>query len=139
MEELTAGVTMKLVTDPDDLQELITTREGEERELIGQMLSDRARAAAAAVYAVERAAATVAKVERHLGRELERTVHLLHGMQAARLGRGEHVGEVLGGVLEVGVRREGVVAALAEARGSGPPVSFVPSAGGSREPIRRGE
>jgi hypothetical protein len=94
------------------------------------MLAERARsrAAAAAVYADERAA-TVAKVERHLGRELERTLHLLQQLQAARLGRDERVGEVLGGVLELGVRRDGVVAALAEARGSGPTLTFTPGVG----------
>jgi hypothetical protein len=45
-----------------------------------------------------------------------------------RLGRDERVGEVLGGVLELGVRRDGVVAALAEGRGSGPPLTLVPAA-----------
>jgi hypothetical protein len=105
---------------------LITTREGEEHELVGQMLADRARAAAAAVYADERAAATVAKVERHLGRELERTLHLLHGLQAVRRDRDERVGEVLEGVLELSPQREAVVVALAEARGFGPPLTFTP-------------
>jgi hypothetical protein len=95
-------------------------------------LAERARAAAAAVYADERAAATVAKVERHLGRELERTLHMLGQLQAARLGRDERVGEVLGGVLELDVRRDGVVAKLVEARGSGPPLWFIPAAEGSQ-------
>jgi hypothetical protein len=115
-----------------NLAALLATREGEERELVGRMLSDRARAAATAVYSDERAAATVAKVERHLGRELERALHLLHQLQAARLGRDEHVGEVLGEVLELTTPREGVVAALAEARGSGPPLRFTPMAEGSQ-------
>jgi hypothetical protein len=125
VEALSNGVSNKLAADSENLVALITTREGEEHELVGRMLSERARAAAAAVYADERAAATVAKVERHLGRELERTLHLLHGLQAARLGRDEHVGEVLGGMLELSAQRDGVVAALAEARGSGPTLSSV--------------
>jgi hypothetical protein len=127
VEELTDGVAVKLVTDVDNLTELITTREAEERELVGRMLAERARGAAAALYADERAAATVAKVERHLGRELERALHLLHQLQSARQGRDERVGEVLGGVLELGVQRDGVVATLAEARGFGPPLSVVPA------------
>jgi hypothetical protein len=127
-EELTVCITAKIAADVNNLAELIASREGEERELVGRMLADRARAAAAAVYSDEQAAATVAKVERHLGRELERTLHMLQQLQAARLERGERVGEVLEGVLELGVQRDVVVAALAEARGSGPPLSLVPTA-----------
>jgi hypothetical protein len=74
----------------------------------------------------------VAKVERHLGRELERALHLLHQLQAARLERDEHVGDVVGGVLELTARNDGVVAALAGARGSGPPLWFTPAAEGSQ-------
>jgi len=132
VQELTSGVAAMLITNTNNLTVLITTREAEERELVDRMLSERARAAAAAVYSDERAAATVAKVERHLGRELERTLHMLYGLQAARLGRDEHVGEVLGGVMELGVRRDVVVAALAEARGFGPPLSSVLAAQESR-------
>jgi hypothetical protein len=117
---------------PTNLTELIATREGEERELVGRMPSERTRAAAAVVYADERAAATVAKAERHLGRELERMLHLLHGMQAARVERGERVGEVLGSVLELTPPRDGVVAALAEVRGCGPPLLLTPAAEGSQ-------
>jgi hypothetical protein len=53
-------------------------------------------------------------------------------MHAARRDREEQVDEVLGGVLELGVRRDVVVAALAEARGFGPPVSFGPAVEGSQ-------
>ena len=74
----------------------------------------------------------MAKVERHLGRELERTLHLLHGLQAARRVRDERVGEVLGGVQELDVQRDVVVAALAEARGFGPPLTSVTAAQGSQ-------
>jgi hypothetical protein len=100
------------------------------RELVGRMPAG--RAAAAALYPDERAAATVAKVERHFGRELERALHLLHGMQAARRDREERVGEVLGGVLGLAPLRDGVVVALGEARGSGPPVWFTPAVQGLR-------
>jgi hypothetical protein len=127
VEELTDGVAVKLAADAENLPKLIEEREAEECALVNQMLAERARAAAAAVYADERAAATVAKVERHLGRELERTLHLLHGLQSARFERGEHVGEVLEGVLELTTPREGV-AVLTEGRGFGPPLSFTPAA-----------
>jgi hypothetical protein len=130
--ELTDGVAAKLVTDAGNLTKLIESREGEERELVGRLLAERARAAAAAVYADERAAATVVKVERHLGRELERALHLLGQLQAARLGRDEHVNDVLGGLLELTPPRDGVVAALAEARGFGPTLSSVPAVKGLR-------
>lgn len=119
LAELIRDVGIKLAADADNLAELIVTREAEERELVGRMLAERARAAAAALYSDERAAATVAKVERHLGRELERALGLLHGLQAARQARDVRVGDVLGDVLELGARREGVVA-LVEARGFGP-------------------
>jgi hypothetical protein len=132
VEELTTGVAAKLAADIHNLTELISSREGEEHDLVGRMLAERARAAAAAVYADERASATVAKVERHLGRELERTLHLSHGMQAARRDREERVDKVLEEVLELTPPREGVVAALAEARGSGPPLWFTPAAEGSQ-------
>jgi len=68
MGELTAGVATMLATDVANLTESISVNETEECELVDRMLAERARAAAA-VYADERAAATVAKVERHLGRE----------------------------------------------------------------------
>jgi hypothetical protein len=57
---------------------------------------------------------------------------MLHQLQAARLVRGEHVGEVLGGVLELTAMNDGVVAALPGARGSGPPLWFTPEAEGSQ-------
>jgi hypothetical protein len=67
----------------------------------------------------------VTKVERHLGRELERVLKLLRGLQEAPSVREERVGEVLGGVQELGGRGE--VMALAEERGFAPPLSLVPS------------
>jgi hypothetical protein len=126
LAELTGGVTAKLVAEADNLTELIRQREGEECELVGRMLAERARAAAAALYADERVSATVAKVERHLGRELERTLHLLQGLQAVRRDRDDRVGDVFGEVLELTASANGMVA-LAETRGSGPTLSFVPA------------
>jgi hypothetical protein len=126
--ELSESLTPRLGADAESLASVITTREGEERELVARMLAERARAAAAAVYADERAAATVAKVERHLGRELERALHLLVQLQAVRRDRDDLGGEVLGGVIELAEQRDAVVPALVEARGSGPPLWSAPAA-----------
>jgi hypothetical protein len=106
--------------------ELIATREGEEQELVARMRGERARAAAAALYSDERAMATVAKVERHLSREVERALTLLRGLQAARRDRDEQLGEVTDGVIELG-DREREVLALAEGRGFGPALALMPS------------
>lgn len=67
-------------------------REAEEHELLTQMLSERARAAAA-LDSDERAATKMATVERHLRRELVRVLKLLNGPQAVRFHREERVVE----------------------------------------------
>jgi hypothetical protein len=132
--KMTVNIGETLVDEKNELATLIATREGEERELVAQMLGERARTAAAALYADERAMVTVTKVERHLGRELERVLKLLNGLQAARSEWNEPLGEVLGGVLALG--GQGEVPALAEERGFGPVLSLLPS---GRESVAEGE
>ena len=58
--------------------------ERQERDLIDQMLADRARAAAAAAFADDRVLDRVARAEAHVSRELGRALGLLERVRAGR-------------------------------------------------------
>ncbi len=79
-----AAVAARLNEGTRELAARLATLEAEERELAAGLSADRARAAAAAALADEGLLARVAKVEAHLGRELQRVLGLLDQVRASR-------------------------------------------------------